>query len=1303
MLRSLLASGVSWTPLLALAFLTSPSSAQDPIFEEGSSYSPTNSQVGVQIADFTGDGIMDFVALGRYVDTLYIYAGNGDGTFSSLSSVATNGGPVSVAAVDVDSDQDLDIVTCLEGTRLVQVLLNDGSGTFTALTAFNDAGDVPQSVASGDFNDDDIPDLAIAAGGTNASGTRIFEGVGDGTFILRDSDFVGDRTSSHNLVVDDFDGDGDLDVAMALTNGKKVSIVENQGGFGFEVGAGCVPPNLTALNNITEGDFNDDGAMDLFAPNNNSHGYAVFLNDVELTCGFEVSDVIPSGWGAPLIAAVDDFDRDGNDDAAVTVGGNRFDVLLGHGDGTFEFAPTSYSVGGAGSIETADLNGDHLPDVLVGSEGGTVHVFLHVPQEIEPCIDFVENDGGLFLYEYSTLPGYQCAAIPVTPGIMAPGDEFRWILRVDEGEVNSNFGTGSRQGLTTTHTYTDFVGVGVVYDDFQLYRIVLSANGQSSTVEFPASVGSTYDLSISYDGTNANLEIVDQSGSGAVMFTDSIPFTPFDYDVFQLGLDYPGAAICGPTHFEWDEANGEIDFCVDRDTGPYLRGAVEWFGSTNCVPPVEPTACYDFNDSDENFYVFEYPTLPGYQAPGIPVTPGTMAVGDTLCFLLRVDDGEVNSEFGTGGRFGITTDVDYAGFLGVALVYDDFILYRIRLAGNQVAGADYVASVGTTYRVLITYDGTNANLELADISTNTVVHTDAIPYTPQYFDIFQAGLDYPGSDHCGPDNYRWDWENGEFDFCLDRNTGPRVEGAVDDIKTPGCGTNPPPQDDYVACYDFNESDEGLFEYEYGTLPGYICAGIPVLPYTMAPGDVIRFEFRVNEGDVPSDFGTGSRMGVTTVDDYSNFLGLGVVYDDQITYRVVLSANGQAGTRHQVDVGTTYQAEIQYDGTDAILTLTNKDTDSFVYSDSIPYSPLQYRIFQVGLDYPGQAICGSTHYWWDPILGEANFCVDRDTGPYLRGIADNVALPHCGETLPPNPCENFDLSDTRLFLYEYPTLPGYQCAGIPIGSCTPEDGQTMWFVVKVEQGDVPSDFGTGDRIGVASSTDYTPFLGVALVYDDQITYRIRFATTGYSGTDIPAEVGTAYLVRMRYADGQVQATLLDWNTLVPVHSESFAYTPQTYDTFQLGLDYPGQAICGPDHFVWNEEEGRIDFCVDRDTGPYLQGWVDDVSWFGCHLPIVTGIPTDDTSSNTLRMSAYPNPVRDSATLALRLPTAQWVNVDIYDASGRHYRQIYSGVLEAGMHSLQWDGRDDDGNRASGVFFGRLRAEDGTEVTKLIVTR
>ena len=83
-------------------------------------------------------------------------------------------------------------------------------------------------------------------------------------------------------------------------------------------------------------------------------------------------------------------------------------------------------------------------------------------------------------------------------------------------------------------------------------------------------------------------------------------------------------------------------------------------------------------------------------------------------------------------------------------------------------------------------------------------------------------------------------------------------------------------------------------------------------------------------------------------------------------------------------------------------------------------------------------------------------------------------------------------------------------------------------------------------------------------------------------------------------------------------------------------------------------------------------------------------------------AHPNPFHPSTAIAWTIPAEGTATVDILDVNGRRIRTVWQGRLQAGPHTFPWDGRDDGGRAAApGIYFARLRTEEGVSTTKMIL--
>ena len=86
-------------------------------------------------------------------------------------------------------------------------------------------------------------------------------------------------------------------------------------------------------------------------------------------------------------------------------------------------------------------------------------------------------------------------------------------------------------------------------------------------------------------------------------------------------------------------------------------------------------------------------------------------------------------------------------------------------------------------------------------------------------------------------------------------------------------------------------------------------------------------------------------------------------------------------------------------------------------------------------------------------------------------------------------------------------------------------------------------------------------------------------------------------------------------------------------------------------------------------------------------------------------ASPNPFTETTSIAYTVPThGGYVEITIYDVSGREIRRLLAGEMPGGHGVAVWDGIDNAGERvASGVYFARLDVDGLTAMGKLVVLK
>jgi hypothetical protein len=116
----------------------------------------------VAVGDFNNDSRLDIVVANSGSNNVGIFLSNGTGTFSNQITYSTglDSQPYSVAVLDFDNDTRLDITVANYGSNSLVVYFGDGNGSFTNQSTFNTGFDShPFAVVAGDVNNDNLTDI----------------------------------------------------------------------------------------------------------------------------------------------------------------------------------------------------------------------------------------------------------------------------------------------------------------------------------------------------------------------------------------------------------------------------------------------------------------------------------------------------------------------------------------------------------------------------------------------------------------------------------------------------------------------------------------------------------------------------------------------------------------------------------------------------------------------------------------------------------------------------------------------------------------------------------------------------------------------------------------------------------------------------------------------------------------------------------------------------------------------------------------------------------------------------------------
>jgi hypothetical protein len=354
----------------------------------------TNSPTAIALADFNRDGKPDFAVLQSSI--LSVAFNLGGGKFGPFHDTTVPSDSFLVEAADVNNDGQVDVVIAEWNTPNLLVLLGKGDGSFRppiniALAA------LPQSIALGDFNNDGRVDLAVTecASWNTPCDIAVFLGNGDGTFTLTTVLNTGLGEARSNLIATDFNRDGNLDLATAVTGPSRALVFFGNGNGAFRA------PVVLMVNNplpaqsaeadpdLVAGDFNGDGIPDLAV-------MAGYVCGGSACGGANITTFLSNGAGGFTLNSRWNDNNAFGPDAIIAADLNndlRQDLLtfngspwvggvenwLGRGTGSFFLSKTNLNFSTPADVRVRDMNLDGRHD-LVASDWMAPGVWVGLSQ-----------------------------------------------------------------------------------------------------------------------------------------------------------------------------------------------------------------------------------------------------------------------------------------------------------------------------------------------------------------------------------------------------------------------------------------------------------------------------------------------------------------------------------------------------------------------------------------------------------------------------------------------------------------------------------------------------------------------------------------------------------------------------------------------------------------------------------------------------------------------------------------------------------------------------------------------------------
>ncbi|MEP6885442.1 MAG: VCBS repeat-containing protein [Gammaproteobacteria bacterium] len=340
-------------------------------------YTPWELSVGLVAGNFNNNGQTSLVTTSTVIyhphfnnGNLKIYLSTGPGAFAAPGLIADGDDPLFLASADLNGDNLPDVVSTSYSDGTLAVFFNNAQtpGTFSTPLILSSPG--ASQVAIGDLNGDGLPDLVSAD--FNVS---LFIQTSPGAFASPISLYPG---GANWVAVGDLNGDGSADVA--LTDAIGVKVLMHTGAPSATTFSAPVTvftqtqnDNVSGANVVAIADVNGDGLNDLVITDPGPTGgsaptVSVLLQDAAHPGQFlAAASYVTAVSSLAQSIIVTDINGDGLPD--IVIGGtDAVTVLLQNaaGPGTY-LAAANYPVMNSYQIAIADVNGDGLSDIITAT------------------------------------------------------------------------------------------------------------------------------------------------------------------------------------------------------------------------------------------------------------------------------------------------------------------------------------------------------------------------------------------------------------------------------------------------------------------------------------------------------------------------------------------------------------------------------------------------------------------------------------------------------------------------------------------------------------------------------------------------------------------------------------------------------------------------------------------------------------------------------------------------------------------------------------------------------------------------
>ncbi|MFK7817295.1 MAG: FG-GAP-like repeat-containing protein [Planctomycetaceae bacterium] len=286
-----------------------------------------------------------------------------------LGTEANRSASVRTADVDGNGTPDVIVANGRHWPGQNYVFLNQRRGRFTVQRLLGEDRRTSYAAEPADFDGDGDLDIAI---GNDMAANHVLLNDGAGRFTAG-SEF-GSVSSLRSLTTADIDSDGDVDLLLTC-RGRANQICLNDGRGKFE-SAGTFGTQRDSTIDVAVTDWNGDGHADLVLANRDSQPNAILINDGKL--GFATTIPFGDNNEQTRAVAIADLNGDGHMDIVTGNIGQANRIYFADGKGKISESVSFGQLGDRSySIAVADMDNDRDVDIVVANVGQPNAAYLN--------------------------------------------------------------------------------------------------------------------------------------------------------------------------------------------------------------------------------------------------------------------------------------------------------------------------------------------------------------------------------------------------------------------------------------------------------------------------------------------------------------------------------------------------------------------------------------------------------------------------------------------------------------------------------------------------------------------------------------------------------------------------------------------------------------------------------------------------------------------------------------------------------------------------------------------------------------